>query len=80
MTEESDADDGEVRQHKLPWLSTSKFIIVNYILENFFTEFIKLVKKLDKRAKESAKTGSFKSKIRLPSTPSTLLPPPDAPS
>ena len=34
---------------------------------------------MDKRAQESTKAGGFKSKVRIPSTPSTLLPPADAP-
>ena len=43
------------------------------------TELNKLIKKLDKRAKES-KSGGFKSKVRVLSRPSTLLPPPNPPT
>ena len=77
MTKESDANEDTVRQHKLPWLSTSRSCFS--VISSIFTEFNKLVKKLDKRAQESTKAGGFKSKTRLISLPSTLLPPPDAP-
>ena len=43
------------------------------------TELNKLIKKLDKRSQES-KSGGFKSKVRVLSRPSTLLPPPNPPT
>ena len=45
----------------------------------YITELNKLIKKLDRRAQES-KFGGFQSKVRVLSTPSTLLPPPNPPA
>ena len=43
-------------------------------------ELNKFIKKLDKKASEVHKAGGFKCKPRILSTPSTLLPPPNAPN
>lgn len=43
------------------------------------TELNKLIKKLDKRILAS-RSGGFKSKVRVLSSPSTLLPPPNPPA
>ena len=45
----------------------------------YIIELNKLIKKLDKRILES-RSGGFKSKIRVLSRPSTLLPPPNPPT
>ena len=45
----------------------------------YITELNKLIKKLDKRILES-RSGGFKSKIRVLSRPSTMLPPPNPPT
>lgn len=84
MTDESDHSDGVI-QHPLSWRSQgwiyNDSINTLHSLLLFIVGLDKLVKKIDKRraSKEKKRSGGFKTKLRIPGSPSPLSPPPDGP-
>lgn len=80
MTEESDSDGEEVKQHKLRGTLKVKISSLHnynyYVINNL--ELNSLIQKLDKLQEGDFRKGGFKQKPRKQSTPSLSFPPENA--
>ena len=81
MTEESETEGDEIRQHTLQWRSEGYMLITLCVCycSVYIAELNKLIRRINRRIEKTPVKGSIKPKKRVQATPSSARPPPSYP-